>query len=79
LIKNEPFLNIFEKKKNEELNISPQEQENIYKKLLKKKKPEEKFICHRKVRFDITVKKVKKLFFHYILKISNEILEKKKF
>ena len=76
LIKNEPFLNIFEKK-NEELNISPQEQENIYKKLLKKKKPEEKFICHRKVRFDITVKKVKKLFFHYILKISNEILEKK--
>ena len=65
------------KKKNEELIISPQEQENIYKKLLKKKKPEEKFICHRKVRFDITVKKVKKLFFHYILKISNEILEKK--
>ena len=65
------------KKKNEELKISQKEQENIYKKLLKKKKPEEKFICHQKVRFDITVKKVKKLFFHHILKISNEILEKK--
>ena len=32
---------------------------------------------NQKVRFDGTVKKVKKLFFHDILKISNEILEKK--
>ena len=87
LIKDETYNKTFEKKKNEELNISPQEQENIYKEPKKYTKPKEIFNCkksdpisqknNQKVRFDGTVKKVKKLFFHHILQISNEILKKK--
>ena len=89
LIKDESFGIFFvNKHENEEsIIISFQEQENIYKEPKKYKKSKKKFISkmsdlisqknNQKVRFDGTVKKVKKLFFHHILKISNEILEKK--
>ena len=84
----ETIIKIFDdqRKKDEELSNSFQDEEDIFKKI-EKKKTQKKFISkmsdlisqknNQKVRFDGTVKKVKKLFFHYILKISNEILEKK--
>jgi hypothetical protein len=72
--------------KDEKLCESSQDEEDIFK-TIEKKKTQKKFISkmsdlisqknNQKVRFDGTVKKVKKLFFHHILKISNEILEKK--
>ena len=84
----ETIIKIFDdqRKKDEELSNSFQDEEDIFK-TIEKKKTQKKFISkmsdlisqknNQKVRFDGTVKKVKKLFFHHILKISNEILEKK--
>ena len=74
------------KNTNERYMISLQEQDEIYKK--DKQKKIGKFNlnvasdlisqnCCNNVRFDGIVKKVKKLFFHHILKKSNEILKKK--
>ncbi len=87
LNKDDPFLIILDKNNNEKPNYSSQDEEDIYKKTNKTKKTEKKFICkksdsinqnnNQKVRFDGIVKKVKKLFFRYILKMLNEILEKK--
>ena len=73
------------KNTNERYMISLQEQDEIYKK--DKQKKIGKFNlnvasdlisqkCCKNVRFDGIVKKVKKLFFHHILKKSNEILQK---
>ncbi len=70
----EPIISPQEPQENKNLNAMNEEDEDGNK---KKKFTKPKFFCNQKVRFDITVKKVKKLFFHYILKISNEILEKK--
>ena len=91
--KNEDFnhtiLKIFDKKKEEESFITPKEEEDVFlKKKIPKKEKKEKILFYnksdlisqnndQKVRFDIIVKKVKKLFFHYIVKITNEILKKK--
>ena len=80
-----PFLIFFkEDKKNEEFLDTIQEEESIYIEKTSSTKKEKKFKvsdlisqnCCKNVRFDGIVKKVKKLFFHHILKKSNEILKK---
>ena len=80
-----PFLIFFkEDKKNEEFLDTIQEEESIYIEKTSSTKKEKKFKvsdlnsqnCCKNVRFDGIVKKVKKLFFHHILKKSNEILQK---